>query len=253
MSRRIYMNRLLTCVITVPLIVMGTTFVHADDRNSDERNHIQVVVSGNDEEHAAAITDAKAEIKKTIKDLVVKAIENEGDIDGAEIETARNEIREALRELKAVTGGGDEDIEELLSDLDLIGDIHIDSDTSIGELAVGALAVTFIFGTPVLIVAGVLYASYRKRKLVYQTMNRMIGEGKEIPEQILRDLHRETTPKSNLHKGLIWSGIGLGILTCFAAMGAESAAFLGLIPLFVGLAQLLIWKLDKGANGKQVS
>lgn len=247
------MNRILACILALSLIVMGTTFVHADNRDSDERNRVQIVISDNDDEHDIAVTDAGTEIKKTIKDLVVKAIENEGDIEDAEIEAAMNEIRDAVRELGAVTGGDDEVIEELLSDLELTGDIHIDSDTSIGELAVAALAVTFIFGTPVLIVAGVLYASYRKRKLVYQTMNRMIGEGKEIPEEILRDLHRETTPKSNLYKGLVWAGVGLGILSCFAAMGAEKAAFLGLIPLFIGLAQLLIWKLDKGPNDEQAS
>ena len=247
------MNRILTCILAVSLITMGITSVHADDRDSDERSLISIAISGNDEEHDAAVTNAKTEIKKTIKDLVVKAIENEGDIDDAEIEAAKNEIRETVRELKAEVGDDDEDIEELLSALDHMGGIHIDSDTSVGELAVGALAITLIFGTPIFIVAGVLYVSYRKRQLVYQTMNRMIGEGKEIPEEILRDLHREATPKSNLHKGLVWSGIGLGILLCFAAMGAEKAAFLGLIPLFIGLAQLLIWKLDKGANGQQAS
>ena len=247
------MNRILTCILTVSLIVMGTTLVHADDRDSEERSLISISISGNDEEYDVVITSAMDELKKTIKNLVVTAIENEGDIDYAEIEAAMNEIRDSVRELKAKVGGDDEDIEELLSDLNRMGDIYIESNTPVGEFAVAALAVTLIFGTPVFIVAGVLYASYRKRHLVYQTMNRMIGEGKEIPEEILRDLHREATPKSNLHKGLVWTGIGLGILSCFTAMGAEKAAYLGLIPLFVGLARLLIWKLDKGVNGKQVS
>lgn len=246
------MNRIVTCILAVSLIAMGITSAHADDRDSDDRSLISISISDNDE-HDAAITEVKDEIKEVIKDLVVKAIENEGDIEHAEIEDARNEIREAVRGLKAVVDGDDEDIEELLSDLDYMGDIHIDSGTPVGELAVGALAITLIFGTPVFIVAGVLYASYRKRQLVYQTVNLMIGEGKEIPEEILRDLHREATPKSNLHKGLVWTGIGLGIISCFAAMGAEKVFFLGLIPLFIGLAQLLIWKLDKGANGKQAS
>ena len=246
------MNRIVTCLLAVSLIVMGITSAHADDRDSDGRSLVSTAISDNDE-HDAAVTEPMDEIIEAINDLVVKAIENEGDIDDAEIEAVKNEIREAVRELKVVVDGDDEDIEELLSDLDYMGDIHIDTDSSVGEYAIGILAITLIFGTPLFIVAGVLYASYRKRQLVYQTMNQMIGEGIAIPEEILRDLHREATPKSNLHKGLVWSGIGLGIITCFAAMGSEKVFFLGLIPLFIGLAQLLIWKLDKGANGNQAS
>ena len=40
-------------------------------------------------------------------------------------------------------------------------------------------------------------------------------------------------------------GAGIGIVLCFALMGNMTLAYLDLIPLFIGLALLLIWKLEQ--------
>ena len=123
---------------------------------------------------------------------------------------------------------------------------------AVGGLLVGAIAIIVIFGMPVMIVAAVMYASYRKKRLVHDTINQYLASGKDIPPEIMEGLHRETTgtPKSNLHKGLVLMGVGLGIVASFALMGEQEAAFIGLIPLFIGAAQLLIWMIEKGGNGK---
>ena len=124
---------------------------------------------------------------------------------------------------------------------------------ALGGLLIGALAIVVIFGMPVMIVAAVLYASYRKKRLVHDTINQYLASGKDIPPEIMEGLHRETssTPKSNLHKGLILIGVGLGIVAAFTSIDAEEVAYLGLIPLFIGAAQLLIWMIEKGGNGKK--
>lgn len=118
-----------------------------------------------------------------------------------------------------------------------------------GELAVAMLAIIFIFGSPIMIVAAVLYWAYRRRRLTHDTINQYLASGKEIPPQIMEAMLNERRPKNNLQKGLALSGTGLGIFLCFLLIGSTAAASFGLIPLFIGLAQLLIWKLEKDGNG----
>ncbi len=105
-------------------------------------------------------------------------------------------------------------------------------------------AILFTFGTPIMIIAAVLYSSYRKKRLMHETIDQYVTSGKDIPDEVLKGLQKEVTPKNNLHRGLVMSGVGLGIFACFAVIGSLEAAAIGLIPLFIGLAQLLIWKLE---------
>jgi len=119
-----------------------------------------------------------------------------------------------------------------------------DDSTSVTDMLMGITAITLIFGSPLLIVAAVLYANYRKKRLVHDTINQYVSSGKDVPAEVMSSLQAEVTPKSSLRKGLVMTGAGLGIIACFVVMGETEAAALGLIPLFIGLAQLLIWKLE---------
>lgn len=122
------------------------------------------------------------------------------------------------------------------------------SHESPGELAVAMLAIIFIFGSPIMIVAAVLYWAYRRRRLTHETINQYLASGKEIPPQVMEAMLSDRKPKNSLQKGLALSGTGLGIFLCFLLIGSTAAASFGLIPLFIGLAQLLIWKLEKNGN-----
>ncbi len=119
-----------------------------------------------------------------------------------------------------------------------------DDSTSVTDMLMGITAITLIFGSPLLIVAAVLYANYRRKRLVHDTIKQYISSGKDVPAEVMDSLQAEITPRSTLRKGLVMTGAGLGIIACFVVMGETEAAALGLIPLFIGLAQLLIWKLE---------
>ena len=60
----------------------------------------------------------------------------------------------------------------------------------------------------------------------------------------MEGLQKQSDPKSSLHKGVVLIGVGLGIFICFTLIGAMEAGAFGLIPFFIGLAQLLVWKLE---------
>ena len=121
------------------------------------------------------------------------------------------------------------------------------------QMIVAALAIVFSLGMPIIIVAIVLYFMYRRRRLAHDTINQYLASGKEIPPEIMQNLFKDaaaaTTPKTNLHKGTINTSIGLGMVIGFNAIDADFLAAIGFIFLLVGLAQLLIWKLEQGKNG----
>ena len=167
---------------------------------------------------------SRQDLLNEIEDLVEHAAS--GDLAGAEQEAAKLRIR-LLRE-------------RIADDMPAPWQSE-----SAGGLLIAGLAVVLTFGTPILLVAAMLYTSYRKRRLMHNTIDQYVTSGRDIPPEVLQSLHREVTPANNLHRGLVMSGVGLGVITCFLVMSATEAAALGLIPLFIGLAQLLIWKLEK--------
>ena len=167
---------------------------------------------------------SRQDLLNEIEDLVEHAAS--GDLAGAEQEAAKLRIR-LLRE-------------RIADDMPAPWQSE-----SAGGLLIAGLAVVLIFGTPILLVAAMLYTSYRKRRLMHNTIDQYVSSGRDIPPEVLQSLHREVTPANNLHRGLLMSGIGLGVIACFMVMDAAEAAALGLIPLLIGLAQLLIWKLEK--------
>ena len=185
--------------------------------------------------------DKDADVEKTKKELRQKILTFvDGVLKDADVELSDEDKADLRKELKhelKVEHGGKEGSDFGITDL--------------AGLAVAALAVVFIFGTPIMIVAFILYASYRKRRLIHDTINSYVATGKEIPPEVFKSFHEEASPKNNLQKGLLMMGIGAGIIICFLVIGVDEAAALGAIPLFIGLAQLLIWKLEKNGSGSK--
>ena len=185
--------------------------------------------------------DKDADVEKTKKELrqeiltFVDGVLKDADVDLSDEE--REAIRAKLKHEIRLDHAG-KDVSEAAS-------------VPLAGIAVGALAVVLIFGTPIMIVAFILYASYRKRRLIHDTINGYVTSGKEIPPEVLKSFHEEASPKSNLHKGLVMMGVGAGIIICFLVIGVDEAAAIGAIPLFIGLAQLLIWKLEKNGSGSK--
>ena len=173
----------------------------------------------------------KDELKQAIRNSVADFVEKALDADPDVKKEQRDQILEKIRNMPVSA--------------------HTDEEPPAGALAVGALAIVLIFGMPVMIVVAVLYWAYRRRRLAHETINQFLASGKDIPPAIVENLFREQAPRNNLHKGLVMTGLGVGIFLCFALIGSMKAASVGLIPLFIGLAQLLIWKLERPGEAGQ--
>lgn len=87
-----------------------------------------------------------------------------------------------------------------------------------------------------------------KEKRNHETIRLMIEKGIEIPPNFSFGEAPETG--SPLNRGLKLIGIGIGLIIFFLAMDMGGIAGVGAIPLFIGLAYLLIWHLEKGKTEK---
>jgi hypothetical protein len=193
----------------------------AEDKNSDKELEHKI----------------KGKVFSIIGDIIEAASDDMTEDEKAEI---KREIKEAIQEIKEI----DDDDEGHVIRVGPDNGSIFDDGLTLLEALIPLTAIVVVFGTPIFIVAGVLYSSYRKKRLMHDTINQYVSSGKDIPPEVLKGLQKEITPKSNLHRGLVMSGIGLGIFVCFAIIGSLDAAAFGMIPLFIGLAQLLIWKLE---------
>ncbi len=228
-----------------------------DEVTSGEEDGIKIEISMDEDsdnsEDSEAMTEEELERKikgkvfsiiGTIADAAADAAEDElTEEDKAEI---KEELKEAMREIEETVEEMEEDHKVVTSSDD--DDGIFDDGISFIEALIPLTAIVFTFGMPIMIVAVVLYSSYRKKRLMHDTINQYVSSGKDIPPEVLKGLQKEATPKNNLHRGLVMSGIGLGIFFCFTIIGSVEAGALGLIPLFIGLAQLLIWKLENKEN-----
>lgn len=178
----------------------------------------------------------EASKKDQLLDQLFNKLEVEIEKEGSLSDEERAEISKELSDAKSAL----KDLEEIT--------ISVDGEDTVMGMIIGLVAVILIFGGPIIIVAIALHSSVKKRHMTHETINNYVQAGKDIPAEVLQGLQKQEDPKSNLHKGLVMIAIGLGIIGFFIIIDSYKAVGLGLIPLFIGLAQLLVWKLESKNN-----
>lgn len=105
------------------------------------------------------------------------------------------------------------------------------------------------FATAILIVFFVLRSKRQKEQRMFQLYEKALDAGKDLPESFFNQSNNEQ--KSHLLKGLIWMGSGLGLsIGGIYLMGENSPWGFGLIPLFVGVAYLISYFVEKKDKAK---
>jgi hypothetical protein len=122
-----------------------------------------------------------------------------------------------------------------------------DDDTAAMALMIPILGILGVFFAPMVVVIVIVWLAYRHRQSKeqrnHETIRQMIEKGIEIPPNISFGEAPETS--SPLNRGLKFMGIGVGLSIFFLVMGLTNLAGIGAIPLFIGLAYVLIWHLEK--------
>jgi len=105
-----------------------------------------------------------------------------------------------------------------------------------------------------------LWLDYRKKREIFELHHKermaAIEKGMEVPPlpaELFRD-RRRREPSDYLRRGLIWLLVGIAILIALLSMpgAAPRAAFWGLVPAAIGLAQLIFYFVEgrKPPTGK---
>lgn len=111
------------------------------------------------------------------------------------------------------------------------------------DVLIPIVAILAVFGTPILIVWLVTRNSYRKKQLLMDNINRLVAEGRDIPPELLDAMEGES-PSQMKDRGFTLIAVGLALFVWLTIMAGVDVGSLGLIPLFIGLARFINWKLD---------
>ena len=128
-----------------------------------------------------------------------------------------------------------------------VDDAAADHDSEIPWMAVPIVTVVFltIFGTPILIVAVIMYFSMSKTRAMHRTVRLMVEKGQEVPAALLNPPPAQRQ-RSDMRRGVVLVMVGLGLMIFLAAVNDwEGGAWsIGLIPFLIGAGYLLVWKLE---------
>jgi hypothetical protein len=128
-----------------------------------------------------------------------------------------------------------------------VDDDGVGHDSDVPWLAIPIVTIVFltIFGTPILIVAVILYFSFSKTRALHRTVRLMVEKGQPVPEALLNPPPAQRQ-RSDMRRGVVLVMVGLGLMLFLAAVNDwEGGAWsIGLIPFLIGAGYLLVWKLE---------
>lgn len=108
---------------------------------------------------------------------------------------------------------------------------------------VPVIAILSVFGTPVLITGIIVLGWYQRQKRRMSLMEKIVESGQPIPEELLNNAMDQGKPGTSLRKGVTSLGLGAGLII-FGFFVSETLMAIGAIPVCMGLAYLLLWKLE---------
>lgn len=226
MKNHFIKNSLMVCTM---LLALGSTAPAL----AEDINEVAVIATPSDignasesESHTDAHNEFDSEVAFIVDEVIGELKAEWKDLDQEE----RQEVKDALRSFQ-------EGINITIPDSFSFG--------GLSSVIVPIFAILFTFGSPVLVIALLLLFSYRKRKQRDALVEKFINAGKDVPPEILATFNNNGASGNNLQRGLILSGIGSGLFLFLGMLVGWGVASVALIPLCIGIARLLIWKLSE--------
>jgi hypothetical protein len=189
---------------------------------------------GTSEEHVFISIDGVDKDITAISTIFNKLIETEwDDLDDAE----KEEILETLKKIEAGI--------EVEVDVDSSG-------PSATEAIIAIVAIMFTIGSPILIIGTILYYKHRKRRQRNALIEKFLDSGQEVPAELMESGDLADNSSNTLSRGIKLTAIGLGLFIFLGSMIDWDIATVALIPLCIGIARIVIWKLsDKTSSSTE--
>ena len=186
---------------------------------------------GTSEEHVFISIDGEGKDIQALSKAISKLVETEwDDLDEAD----KKDILETIKEIESGI------------------EVDIDTNTSATEAIVAIVAIMFSLGSPILIIGIILYYKHRKRRQDNALIEKFLDSGQEIPTEILASGDLADSSSNTLSRGIKLTAIGLGLYIFLGSLIGWDIATVALIPLFIGIARIVIWKLsDKTSSSTE--
>ena len=210
--------------------------------NGHDDSHSGIVITIDTDDIGGSVQNAKESLRVTIRDKVAEIMGDEAEF-SEDWETFAEELDQLTPEQRqAVEDSLDlEDVVISLHGLDLDSDMDFDS-TSAGEVLIATTAIVLSLGMPIIILLLVLLFSHRRRKQKMELVKTYLDANQEVPEHVLAEF--DTGKSSHLSSGVKLLGAGIGIGLALLVLVGEDVAAIALIPIFIGLARLTLWKME---------
>ena len=198
-----------------------------NELNESSNDALETNISVNDE-HTVISISGDGEKISSIKNIIATLSDTEWD-------DLPEEDRQAILEAAAILEDG---VEINISGSELgFGAI-------IGRIFAFIIFFLLTFGLPFTIIALILFYKHRKRRQRMELVSKFIDAGKEVPEEILRDVTDIDSTDNSLKKGIRLIGVSTGVLLFLGILVGWGIASVALIPLFIGIARVVSWKLS---------
>ena len=121
------------------------------------------------------------------------------------------------------------------------------------DAIVAIVAISFTLGLPIIVIAIILYYKHRKRRQRDALIEKFINSGKDVPAELLAswELHLDE-PNKILHQGIKLIAISLGLYLFLHVFIGADIALIATVPLFLGIARLIIWKISEKSGPKHI-
>jgi hypothetical protein len=113
-----------------------------------------------------------------------------------------------------------------------------------GTTVLGAMGIILGVLMPVLVVGLILWYKARRNQLLHETALKLAEKGLPVPAALFDD---QTSTAGSLRQGVVLLMLGIGICLALFLCGIKFWA-IGVIPMFMGLGYLIVWKLEGGAS-----
>lgn len=128
--------------------------------------------------------------------------------------------------------------------------ISVDNDNTLtkGNLPVKILGITVPFIFAIVVLWLILHFRNDRERERLRVLEASLRNDRAIPDGFYRCLERKPV-ESKLQSGICWIGAGLAIILFFLGV-AEEVAPIGVLPLFIGLAQVAVYRVQSRKDRK---
>lgn len=152
----------------------------------------------------------------------------------------------------------EEDKQKLLETLETLDDdmeleVHHEIDIDGDSSAESIIAIIAVFGLPLFLLVAVLYYKHRKRMVKVALIKDYLDAGKDVPAEVLVAINggEPDAPADSFQSAVRNIALGAGLFLFLGLLIDWDLAAVALIPLFIGIGKLIVWRINRNATEQQ--